>query len=86
MEQRPGISTTIQESSEGPSIGFYAEYSEFKYALGYQIFCSKCNKPCYSAMSYYPCKDDFITDRIRCHLGCGRFWRLPIDCEVPVCH
>ena len=83
MEQRSGVSPKVQESGTGPGIGFYAEYSETRFTLGFQIYCSNCNKPCYSAMSLYPCRDEYITDRIRCHLGCCRSWRLPINCEKP---
>jgi hypothetical protein len=86
MEQRQGFSSEIQERSEGLSIGFYTEYDGTRFALGWQVYCSDCRKPCFSSMGYYPCKDVFLIDRIVCNLGCRKSWRLDPDCEKPICH
>ena len=73
MEQQPGLGPKIQEQGKGPSIGFYAVHDDFKYAIGWQVFCNNCNKPCYSAMSYYPCREDFstVSDVILVAVGLG---------------
>ena len=39
-------------------------------------FCKRCGKPCISRS--YQCLTTFrwITERVRCHLGCGQIWVL----------
>jgi hypothetical protein len=86
MEQRQGPGYPVSEYSQSYFIDFSLRFDHKKYALGWQIFCDSCNKPCYSSMSFYPCRNTFVVDRVRCHLGCGKTWRLKIDCEKPICH
>jgi hypothetical protein len=45
--------------------------------------CRKCNLPCLSEETEMPCKgNQFVTTRVKCHLGCGRTWRLEV-CPEP---
>lgn len=84
------VSYKVQEQGEEPTVvkyvrGFYLKWS-FKYVEGYQVFCTDCNKLCHCSMSFYPCKEAWILDRVKCRLGCGKTWRLRVDCEKPICH
>lgn len=86
MEQHKGFSAKISEPSEDGSISIFHAKFDHKYVEGYQIFCASCNKPCLSFVSYYPCIDGYVVDKIRCHLGCGRRWKLKKKCEEATCH
>lgn len=85
MEQQERAGYEVFSPGKERALGFHVR-SHFKYAVGWQIFCDDCHKPCHSTMSYYPCRGEWLVDRIKCRLGCGKVWRLEIDCEKLVCH
>jgi len=86
MEQWEGFGPPSQKPGEEASVSSFHVVHNLKYVEGWQIFCTDCNKPCHTTMSFYPCLGRFMIDRIKCRLGCGKRWVFKPDCEKPVCH
>ena len=53
---------------------FYAIFDFRRFADGYQFFCTDCNTPAMSTQLWYPCINEFVTNKIRC-LTCNKIWR-----------